>query len=177
MFKEAISGEISGALAGASFGPAGIAIGAGLGAAGGILAANSKKKAAKARASMLEKQAQRRLQQGQEEARNIFDMGQRDSTQYLSQSLSSGRSRSSFQLDMGLETIATRAANELTLALNNAEYEAELLRMDAQATRSNASQEQTADYINIGSNLLRQYGEYSNRETALGSAQQRTGSY
>lgn len=171
------TGTASGALAGSSFGPVGTAVGAGIGLVGGIMSSNSKKKAAKARADMLKKQADRRIKQGEQEAQNIFDIGQRDQTAYAAQSATAGRSRTLAHLDMGLEIIATRAANELSLALENAQYEAEMIRADAEASIRNSRSEQTADYLNMGAGLLRQYGEYNNRYGATSSAQAKTSNY
>jgi len=174
MANQAISGAASGAAAGSAFGPWGTAIGAGIGLAGGLMADSAERKKAKARAAALESQAQRRLLQGDIESKNILGQGGMDQTSFATRALSSGAvDRTSLAAGSSLQEIANRAQADATAALENANYEANLIRQDAQAITADAKSNSTANYFNAAASILDIYGKYSNRSNAAKVANNR----
>jgi len=175
MASQAVSGAASGAAAGSAFGPWGTAIGGTIGLVGGLMADSAERKRAKARAAALEAQAQRRLLQGNIEAQNAIGQGGMDQTTFASRALSSGAvDRTSLAAGNSLQEIANRAQYEADTALENAKYEADLIRQDASAIQADSKAQSTANYINAASSILDIYGKYSNRQNATASANQRS---
>lgn len=151
----------SGAAAGASFGgPWGAAIGGAAGLGIGLLGANAEKKAQRAKAAMLAKQAERRLMKGRQEALAIKTQGQLDQTSYAADYLSRGGSREILAQDMSMDEIANRATYEANLALEDAQYEAQMIREDIDASNANFRSSQRASFLEGGLNALDTYARY-----------------
>lgn len=160
MAASVLESTASGAAAGASFGPWGAAIGGAIGLGAGLMGASAAKKAAAARAAALSKQAERRLAKGRQEAMGIKTQGQLSQTSFVADYLSRGGSREILAQDQGLDEIANRAAYEANIAMEDAQYEAQILRDDVEAVRTNARDTYRASLLEGGLGALSTYAEY-----------------
>ena len=160
MAASVLESTAGGAAAGASFGPWGAAIGGAIGLGAGLMGASAAKKAAAARAAALSKQADRRLAKGRQEAQSIKTQGQLSQTSFAADYLSRGGSREILAQDQGLDEIANRATYEAGLAMEDAQYEAQMIRDDVEATRTNARDAYRASLLEGGLGALSTYAEY-----------------
>lgn len=104
-----------------------------------ILGGLSQRKALKSRAGALRAQAERRLSKGKAEAASITTQGKLSQTQFATQALTSGAmTRENLAQDMTLEEIANRAKIEADIAMEDAQYEATMMREDASAYEKQA---------------------------------------
>jgi hypothetical protein len=157
ILESTASGAASGAVIGGGYGAlAGGVIGLGA----GLLGASAAKKAANAKANALSAQANRRLTKGKQEAMGIKTQGQLNQTSFAADYLSRGGSREILAQDMGMDEIADRATYEANLAMEDAQYEAQMIREDASAIRTNAKNEQRASILEAGLGGLSTYAEY-----------------
>ena len=99
-----------------------------------IFKGTSEKKSLEARASSLRQQAERRLSKGAQEAGAIKTQGELSKTSMATGLLSSGAmTRGDLSQDMTLDEISNRARIEADIALEDASYEANIMRQDASA--------------------------------------------
>ena len=153
----------SGAASGAALGggnPYAIAGGAAIGLVTGLLGAKAEKKAQAAKAAALAKQAERRLAKGRQEAMGIKTQGQLNQTSFAADYLSRGGSREVLAQDMGMDEIANRATYEANIALEDAQYEAQMIREDIDASNANFKSNQRASLLEGGLKALDTYARY-----------------
>lgn len=153
----------SGAASGAAMSggnPYAIAGGAAIGLVTGLMGASAEKKAQQAKAAALAKQAERRLFKGRQEAQGIKTQGQLSQTSYMADALSRGISREILVQDMGMDEIANRATYEANLAMEDAEYEAQMIREDIDASNANFRSGQRASLLEGGLSALGTYARY-----------------
>ena len=151
----------SGAATGTAISPGwGTVIGGAVGLTAGLLSASAAKKASAAKAAALSKQAERRLSKGKQEAMSIKTQGELSQTSFAADYLSRGGSREILAQDQGLDEIANRASYEANLAMEDAQYEAQMIREDVEATRVNARDAYRASLLESGLGALSTYAEY-----------------
>lgn len=151
----------SGAASGTAISPGwGTLIGGAIGLASGLMGASAEKKAQRAKAAALAKQAERRLSKGRQEAMGIKTQGQLNQTSYVSDALSRGVSRQILSQDMAMDEIANRATYEANLALEDAQYEAQMIREDIDASNANFRSNQRASFLEGGLKALDTYARY-----------------
>lgn len=131
-----------------------LAAATGLQLAGQYMQGQAEKSANKARARALQAQAERRLRKGRMEADLITAQGGRDQTSLLASSLSEGSSRRAVAESGSLEEIARRAKFEADMALEDAQYEAQTLREDAQMTTAQNKYIDIATLLGGGATIL-----------------------
>lgn len=151
----------SGAATGTAISPGwGTLIGGTVGLTAGLMGASAAKKAAAARAAALSKQAERRLAKGRQEVMGIKTQGQLSQTSFAADYLSRGGSREILAQDQGLDEIANRATYEASLAMEDAQYEAQMIRDDVEATKANARDAYRSSLLESGLGALSTYAEY-----------------
>lgn len=128
--------------------------------AGQYMQGQAEKSANKAKARALQAQAARRLSKGRMEADLIIAQGGRDQTSLLADRLSSGSSRRAVAESGALEEIASRAKFEADMALEDAQYEAQTLREDAQMTTAQNKYIDIATLLGGGATILSNKYEY-----------------
>lgn len=172
----------SGAATGASLSggnPYAVAAGAALGLASGLMGASAEKKAQRAKAAALAKQAERRLSKGRQEAQGIITQGQLSQTSYLTDALSRGVSREILSQDVNIDELTNRATYEANLAMEDAQYEAQMIREDIEASNANFRSNQRASLLEGGLNALSTYARYQEasgaRETSAAEKAKRIG--
>lgn len=159
------SGAASGAALGAG-NPYAIAGGAALGLVTGLLGAKAEKKAHAAKSAALAKQAERRLAKGRQEAMGIKTQGQLNQTSYAADALSRGISRQILSQDMSMDEIAARATYEANIALEDAQYEAQIIREDIDALNANYKSNKKASLLEGGLRALDTYARYDSASEA-----------
>lgn len=133
----------------------GLAIGAGiLGAYNTIQSNKAKSNAQRRRAANLESQAQRRLEKGEQEKKIIGEQAERDKTSYFADALSGNRSRSGSAVMNGLDTLTKRAVIESDIAMEDAQYEARMIREDAGEVRAKARDIDRSTPWQVGESVL-----------------------
>lgn len=153
----------SGAASGAAMSggnPYAVAAGAAIGLATGLMGASAEKKAQRVKAAALAKQAGRRLAKGRQEAMGIKTQGQLNQTSFAADYLSRGGSREILAQDMGMDEIANRATYEANLAMEDAQYEAQMIREDIDASNANFRSNQRASFLEGGIRALDTYARY-----------------
>lgn len=158
VLESTASGAATGATIGGGYGAL---IGGAIGLGAGLMGASAAKKAAAARAAALSKQADRRLAKGRQEAMGIKTQGQLSQSSFAADYLSRGGSREILAQDQGLDEIANRATYEANLAMEDAQYEAQMIRDDVEATKANARDTYRASLLEGGLGALSTYAEYT----------------
>ena len=113
--------------------------------------------AAKRKARALEEQAQRRLAKGKQESDMISQQYERDKTVFLAGLGDAARAGS--VSERGLAALTSRATIESDLAMEDAAFEARMIREDASEYRSSARDTRNSLPWKVGGNILQ--GAYS----------------